>query len=180
MTDKPMKNVIADKYIELLNEGTYRKVTVSLLTKECDISRQTFYYHFDDLNDVLDFALKNRVDELHKRCLAEATPKGSIRVTVSAIAESTPLITVLMDSPEGNKYKTQGRNAIKDLMEEYLLKRATRVTSYSPEELQILLSIYSWGLVGITLDSIREFKSLDVDMVTEQLYRVFSGDSPLI
>ena len=180
MTDKPMKNIIADRYIELLNEGTYRKVTVSLLTKECDISRQTFYYHFDGLNDVLDFALKNKVEELHNRCLQEATPKGSIRVTVNTIAENIPLITVLANSPDRDKYSAQSRKAIRDLMEEYMLKRASHVSSYSPEELQALLSIYSWGLMGVTVDAIREFKSLDVDMVTEQLYLVFSGDSPLI
>jgi len=180
MTDASMKNAIADKYIELINSNPPHKVTVSELSKECGISRQTFYYHFDDLTDVIDFAMRFRIDTLRNECMKEISPKECIRLTVRAIADSIPLISVLEKSPDSSKYREHSKNAIKGLMEEYIMKRASRASSYTDEELKILLSIYSWGLMGVAVESIREFKQMDIDTVTEQLYRVFSGDSPLI
>lgn len=51
------ENVIKDAMLELLNDTTFEKITVTAVCKQAEITRATFYLHFDDLTDVLDATL---------------------------------------------------------------------------------------------------------------------------
>ena len=51
-----MKILIAEAFIDLLEKESIDKITVKQLIEECHISRQTFYYHFRDIMDVLEWA----------------------------------------------------------------------------------------------------------------------------
>ena len=47
-------NAIKDAFVELERETTFEKITVKALCEKAEISRATFYLHYDSLNDVLD------------------------------------------------------------------------------------------------------------------------------
>lgn len=53
--------VIKDAYLKLINQEALRRVTVTKVCQEAEITRSTFYLHYDNLdevlNDVLDEAL---------------------------------------------------------------------------------------------------------------------------
>ena len=44
---------LALKLKELMSNEPLDQITVSRLTKECGVNRQTFYYHFRDIYDLL-------------------------------------------------------------------------------------------------------------------------------
>lgn len=46
------KDKIADTLMRLLANKSLDKITVKLLVSECGISRQSFYYYFQDILDV--------------------------------------------------------------------------------------------------------------------------------
>lgn len=48
-----MKESIADAFVRLMTEKDVNKITVKDLVEVCAISRQSFYYHFRDLNAVV-------------------------------------------------------------------------------------------------------------------------------
>lgn len=50
-------NVIKDSLLTLVEEEPYARVTVAQLCQRADISRSTFYLHFDSLTDVLNSVL---------------------------------------------------------------------------------------------------------------------------
>ena len=56
-----MKLVIADTFSKMLEKEDIDKITVTKLIGECHISRQTFYYHFRDIMDVLDWMWGNLI-----------------------------------------------------------------------------------------------------------------------
>ena len=49
-----MKSVIAEAFKDMVRRGNADKITVKALIEECHISRQTFYYHFQDILDVME------------------------------------------------------------------------------------------------------------------------------
>ena len=53
-----MKERIAGKFAELTLEKSVDKITVKDIVEACHITRQTFYYHFQDLIDVIDWSLQ--------------------------------------------------------------------------------------------------------------------------
>lgn len=47
------KNIIKDSLLKLLNHSFYEKITVTSICKEADITRATFYLHYNNIDDVL-------------------------------------------------------------------------------------------------------------------------------
>ena len=60
------EKAIVETLNELLKKQTIDKITVKDLTEACGISRNTFYYHFHDIYEVLTRDLINRTDALLK------------------------------------------------------------------------------------------------------------------
>lgn len=54
-------NVIKDSFIDLIKRTQYSKITVTSLCKAADISRSTFYLHFESINDVLNSVLDDAI-----------------------------------------------------------------------------------------------------------------------
>lgn len=57
------KRKIASSLKELMTNNTFEKITVSDITNNCNIHRQTFYYHFQDRYELLDWLLYNEIVE---------------------------------------------------------------------------------------------------------------------
>ena len=53
-----MKNMIADAFLAMTARKSVDKITVKDLVEACDISRQTFYYHFQDILEVIECSEK--------------------------------------------------------------------------------------------------------------------------
>ena len=68
------KQMIASKLFELLDHEKPENVTVKRLVEECGISRQTFYYHFKDIMDVMEWgcgqAFKRNLEESLKALIS--------------------------------------------------------------------------------------------------------------
>lgn len=51
------QKLIIDTFNEMLDRMPFDKITVTALIKECQIGRNTFYYHYQDIYELLDEAL---------------------------------------------------------------------------------------------------------------------------
>ena len=60
------KGMIKDALLELLQNTPYEKITVTALCKHSEITRATFYLHYNNIDDVLDELLDDalRLTEL--------------------------------------------------------------------------------------------------------------------
>lgn len=55
------KKKMADALKELIRTESFEKITVSDITDKCCVHRQTFYYHFQDRYELLDWLLYNEL-----------------------------------------------------------------------------------------------------------------------
>ncbi len=76
------KTAIEQKFLELLSEKSLNQISVKSLTATVGINRNTFYYHYKSIPDLLETVVKNLVDELFENyppaeslddCLTAAT-----------------------------------------------------------------------------------------------------------
>ena len=66
------KILIINAFLKLIETEAYDKITVTSLVEECDISRQTFYYHFDDVEEMVAYAFQKETDAI---CNAQESGK---------------------------------------------------------------------------------------------------------
>ncbi len=58
------KEVIADAFVSLAQRKNADKITVKDLVEACGISRQTFYYHFQDILEVIEWSMQPAMQEM--------------------------------------------------------------------------------------------------------------------
>ncbi len=56
------RQVVKDALLELLENNPYGKINVTMLCKQAQITRATFYLHYADLNEVLDEVIAEALD----------------------------------------------------------------------------------------------------------------------
>ena len=50
------KEIIAKTFTELLDEKPMSKITVKDIVERCGVNRNTFYYHFKDIYDLVEWS----------------------------------------------------------------------------------------------------------------------------
>lgn len=59
-TEKEIKNA----FINLLNKKPVKKITVKEIVEECGVNRNTFYYHFEDIPQLLEEIIKDNMGDI--------------------------------------------------------------------------------------------------------------------
>ena len=57
------KELIKREFLQLLEDKSFHSITIAMLAERCDISRNTFYYHYEDIYTLVKEIL---ADELEK------------------------------------------------------------------------------------------------------------------
>ena len=92
MSSLTTKKAIAYTFKDLLKEKSFNKITVNDIANKCDINRQTFYYHFQDIPDLICYMIEQGSKELLENCLAQPTLEDKIRYLLSVALNVRPLI----------------------------------------------------------------------------------------
>ena len=79
------KNMISDAFIDLTKEKYIDKITVKDIVEKCNITRQTFYYHFQDIMDVIEWSMQQRMEEILSKSLKVTSMQEAVRILVSSI-----------------------------------------------------------------------------------------------
>ena len=58
------KNALVNTFLELTKSESFDKITVTGLVESCGISRQTFYYHFNDIDEMLKWAFETETEAI--------------------------------------------------------------------------------------------------------------------
>ena len=75
------KELIRKTFISLLDRYPLTQITVKMLVKECDINRNSFYYHYQDLPALIEEIVKEEADRIMKEYPSiEITHSNKIRV----------------------------------------------------------------------------------------------------
>lgn len=61
ITSQNTKRMLANTLISLMKKKPLSKISISEIVKDCQINRKTFYYHFEDIYDLLEWHLEQEV-----------------------------------------------------------------------------------------------------------------------
>ena len=58
------KRALMSTFLELLEDKPLDKITVREIVEECGVSRNTFYYHFEDISSLIEAIIIDEVDRV--------------------------------------------------------------------------------------------------------------------
>jgi len=86
------KREIKNSFIKLLTERPISQITVKDIVEDCGVNRNSFYYHFQDIPDLICYMMEQGSKELLENCLAQPTLEDKIRYLLSVALNAHPLI----------------------------------------------------------------------------------------
>ena len=149
MTAENTHELILNTFFEMLEKESLEKINVKRLCDECCINRNTFYYHFRDLMDVLDHLFRREI----ARELSEppASVKDEFMRRASMLYRYKKAILHVYHSKEPEILYGYLDTATKDLVRKYVLSAAGNVP-VSGDALDDLCHMYELTVKGLLLD----------------------------
>lgn len=169
-----MKTQIADTFSKLLEKEDIDKITVTKLIEECHISRQTFYYHFHDIMDVLEWTFKRSTQLLVQKSLESQERAGALKEFLSFMRMHRKKLKKLVDSKKWFQIEAM----MVDAVEIYLKKMAQSEMSeleISYDDMQVMLRFYGCGMVGVLFQYITDDKQGNEERLIRQIERIITG-----
>ena len=168
-----MKLVIADTFSKMLEKEDIDKITVTKLIGECHISRQTFYYHFRDIMDVLDWTFRRSTQELAQRSLEAEDPIGALTAYVAFVRQHKTKLEKLLYSRRWVQIEVMLTEAVMIYLAEMTRGKGKDI-SVSVDDLEVMLRFYASGMVGVLLQYVGK-PHLDEEKLVIQMEKIIPG-----
>lgn len=168
------KRALATALKELLAQNPLDKITIQNLVDTAEVSRKTFYYHFEDIYDLLEWAL---VDQ-GRRLLGE-------KVTADTWQQGLERVFAYLEENRGvilNIHRSKNRGILDAHMSQLIRPVLQDVFDSQPgqdqipeEDRQFILELYSYGVVSLFLYWINNGMKPEGDYMRKRINRLFSG-----
>ncbi len=152
------KQLLANSLKKLLTKKTLDKITVTELAEDCKVNRQTFYYNFQDIYDLLDWTLEQeRQQLLSSHTFGEDTLKNWDILLDYLKTNKTFILNTYHSLAHPLLEKTL-KNDLRPLVE-IAVSRYTAESPISETDKALVIKIYTLAFVGI----LREWLDNDLD-----------------
>lgn len=138
------KHVIAETLGELLDEQTLDEITVKKIMEKCNINRQTFYYHFYDIYDLLEWYLGESIESyLRSKPLPPNDWKEQERHIFRFFYENRRKVLHAYDQSHRKSYERFITKMITPIVKRHI--DAKKETQNVPEDKRkFLVKVYVW------------------------------------
>lgn len=168
------KLAIVDTFWQLLEEKPYNKITVQDIVDKCQVNRNTFYYHFQDIPSLAEWSVEKWTDEV----IGDKKDFDSLTSCIVYMAEEC------MKRKKALLHLY--RSAKKEFFLEYISKMGYHIITFymknrtdnlilSEEKAKILVRYYKCTFIGIILDWLEEDATYDLVSFCQQFCELFSG-----
>jgi probable dihydroxyacetone kinase regulator len=175
MASNLTKQAIVNSFVKLLNERPLDKITVKDVVEDCNINRNTFYYHYQDiyalLADIFEHEATKVVEENEEH---QTWQEGFIQSTQFVLQNKKAIYHVYSSAHreyfERYLYKVAG-----DLMHKFVTKQAEGL-DVDEEDIHYVEIFYKHALVGIFFEWIDGGMKIDPEHVIKRMGEIFDGN----
>ena len=168
-----MKAVIADTFSEMLEKEDIDKITVTRLIAQCHISRQTFYYHFKDIMDVLEWTFRRATQELVEQSLNAEDRLKALTAYITFVRQNRTKLKKLLYSRRWVQIEGMLVEAVTVYLAELARNRVPDI-ELSVDDLEVMLTFYACGMVGVLLQYVDK-PNLNEEKLVIQMERIITG-----
>lgn len=167
--------MIARGLKQLLEMKSFTDITVGDIARHCKISRNTFYYHFRDKYDVINWIFYTEITPLIGDTVSIDKWGSGMRALCHYIQENKAFYS--------NVVQFEGQNSLSDcLMVFYenlvqnMILNAGGEKVLRPQQIKIISRFYAHGMSGALLDWIRNGMVREPDTTVTMLEELLSGE----
>lgn len=168
------KRALEQSLKNLLSQKPLTKITVGDIADDCGINRMTFYYHFKDIYDLVEWScLEDAKRALDEKKSYETWQQGLLQI-FEAVQENKPFIL--------NVYRCVHREQVEKYLQPLVDRLLLDVISeeigdmtVSDDDKQFIARVYSYIFIGLMLDWIKDDMREDPHQIVDRLAKLIKG-----
>ena len=160
---------------KLLLQKPLNKITINDITEDCGVNRMTFYYHFKDIYDLVDWIM---VEDAAKALEEKPTFDTWSEAYLDLLRQVQKNKVLVM-----NVYRSMSREQVEQYLYKMLdpmlrefLDRGMQGITVQDADKQFIADFYKYALVGMTLEWTRRDMKGDPKKMVERVSTMIHGD----
>lgn len=130
------------------------KITINDIADDCGINRMTFYYHFKDIYDLVEYAcLEDAKKALEGKKTYDTWDQGFLQI-FEAVLENKPFILNIYHSVSREQVENYLYKLTYDLLAGVVEEEAAGM-SVRDEDKEFIANFYKYAFVGLMLDWVK-------------------------
>ena len=168
------KRALEQSLKNLLLKKPLSKITISDLTEDCGMNRMTFYYHFKDIYDLVEWScLTDAKRALDEKKTYDTWQQGFLQI-LEAVQANKPFIMNVYHCVHREQVEIYLRPLVEDLILNVVNEEAGGL-NVRDEDKTFIVQAYSYIFIGIMLDWIKEDMKENPQEIVERLNTLIKG-----
>ncbi len=152
---KQTQRFIMSTFMQLLESESLDKITVRDIVEECEINRNTFYYHYSDIYDLLDDVFRVETEKFMSEDVSENTTFGEEYERAACfVLKYKKAILHIYDSKKRDVLQNYLETLAFSFISRFVKKEADGY-GLSDEDIDYITGFYTHAIVGNTLGWIK-------------------------
>ena len=156
------KLTIANALLILLKTQPLNKITVTQITKEANLTRQTFYRNFEDKEDLVNWYFEKLVLKSFRQMDNGCSLYEALHLKFEFILNEHSFFKEAFKSNDYNNLINYDYNCIYNFYKEII---ENNLTHQIDKEIDFLLKMYCKGSIDMTVDWILNDMPIDIDSI---------------
>lgn len=169
------KRAIEASLKKLLLQKPLDKITINDIASDCGISRMTFYYHFQDIYDLIEWCCEEDAKRILQGKKDYGTWQEGVKVVFQEVLENKPFVMNVYHSVGREQIETYLYRMIRPLLLDVINAREES-NLVREEDKNFIADFYKYALVGLILEWVRTGMKETPEKIVERLSVVMQGD----
>ena len=168
------KRALEQSLKNLLLKKPLTKITVGDIADNCGINRMTFYYHFKDIYDLVEWAcLEDAKRALDEKKTCDTWQQGLLQI-FEAVQQNKPFILNVYRCVHREQVEKYLQPLVDHLLLDIIQEKSGGMT-VRDEDKQFIAQIYSYIFIGLMLDWIKEDMRENPQNIVDRLAKLITG-----
>ena len=168
------KRALEQSLKNLLLQKPLHKITISDIADDCGINRMTFYYHFKDIYDLVEWSCQEEAAKALAGKKTYETWQQGFEQIFEAVLANKPFIMNVYHSVSREQVETYLYKLTYDLLAD-VVEEECRDAAVSGEDKALIAEFYKYGFVGMMLHWIDGGMKADYRELVQRLSTMLRG-----
>ncbi len=169
------KRALATSLKNMLLKKPLNKITINDIANDCGINRMTFYYHFKDIYDLIEWTCEeDAAKALEGKKTYDTWQQGFLNI-FNAVLENKPFIMNVHRSVSREQVEIYLYKITYDLMIGVVNERSANM-SVRDDDKKFIADFYKFAFVGIMLEWIKNDMNTDPKKIVDRISNLIHGD----
>lgn len=168
------EKALAASLKKMLERKTLDKITVKDITDDCGVNRQTFYYHFHDIYDLVEWIFTEEGKHYLAGNIDEGSWRENIKKMMDRLIEDKAFVMNTFFSINRRQLEQFLQKMVRPSIEK-LVKHYSEGKHVSDEDIEFVISIYTFGLIGIIAEWVASGMSAESTKLLDKFFAIMDG-----